>query len=60
MANGEEDLEEKNKGRRKPVPEKRYSKWKDSLGEEDSEMLLEKSSRWSAFKESRGDYDDES
>ena len=59
MANGEEDLAEKNKGRRKPAPEKRYMKWNHSFGEEDSEMLLEKSSKWSAYKESRGDYDDE-
>jgi len=46
VANGEEDLIEKNKGRRKPLPEKRYNRWSSSLGEEDSGMLLEKSSGW--------------
>ena len=59
MANGMEDLFEKNKGREKPKAEKRYSAWKDHFGKEDSEMLLEKASRWSAVRESRGDYDDE-
>ncbi len=46
MANGEEDLREKNKGRHIPAPEKRYARWSRTLGEEDSEMLLEKSSSW--------------
>ena len=46
MANGEEDLREKNKGRRIPAAEKRYARWSRTLGEEDSEMLLEKSSTW--------------
>ena len=59
MANGIEDLKEKNKGRAKPRSERRYSGWRESFGEEDSAMLLEKASRWSAFKESRGDYDDD-
>ncbi|NLZ68409.1 MAG: hypothetical protein GX903_05350 [Spirochaetales bacterium] len=58
MANGKEDLIEKNKDREKDTNEKRYKKWNSSLGREDSEMLLEKSSSWSAFKENRGDYDE--
>ena len=59
MANGIEDLEEKNKGRAKPKVDARYVSWMEKLGKEDSEMLMEKSSRWSAVKESRGDYDEE-
>ena len=55
MANGIEDLEEKNKGRAKPKVDARYVSWMEKLGKEDSEMLMEKSSRWSAVKESRGD-----
>lgn len=58
MANGKEDLIEKNKDREKDTNEKRYKKWNSSLGRENSEMLLEKSSSWSAFKENRGDYDE--
>ena len=58
MANGKDDLIEKNKDREKDTNEKRYKKWNSSLGREDSEMLLEKSSSWSAFKENRGDYDE--
>jgi len=59
MANGEEDLIEKNKGRVNNANEKRYKVWKDSFGREDCEMLLEKTSRWSAVKENRGDYDED-
>ena len=58
MANGEEDFTETNKGRKKNTQESRYSTWSSSFGEEDSEMLMEKSKSWSAYKESRGDYDD--
>ena len=60
MANGSEDLKEKNKGRLKPKAERRYKGWRESYGEEDGDMLLEKASRWSAVKENRGDYDDDS
>lgn len=59
MANGIEDLHEKNRDRSKPMKDKRYYSWNEKLGREDSEMLLEKASRWSALKERRGDYDDE-
>ncbi len=58
MANGEEDLKEKNMGREKNLPEKRYGRWSRSYGEEDSEMLLEKASRWHGGKK-KSDWDDE-
>lgn len=35
----------------------KYTSWKNFRGEEDAQMLQEKSSGWSAQKESRGDYD---
>lgn len=57
MANGEDDLREKNRGH-KAKSERRYNAWNDRFGHEDSDMLMEKSSGWSARKESRGDYDD--
>lgn len=41
MANGEEDLREKNKGRVQPV-NKRYASWASHYGREDAEMLQEK------------------
>ena len=49
MANGEEDLREKNRGH-KAKSERRYNAWNDRFGHEDSDMLLEKSSGWSARK----------
>ncbi|MDY5930840.1 MAG: hypothetical protein SPJ34_02295 [Candidatus Ornithospirochaeta sp.] len=58
MANGEEDLKEKNRGREKPH-ERRYLGWEKRLGHEDSEMLLEKSSGWRASGRHRLDYDDD-
>jgi hypothetical protein len=59
MANGEEDLKEKDKDREKPAPAKakKYRQWSITQGREDAEMLMEKSSGWSAVKDSRGDYD---
>lgn len=42
MANGEEDLKEKNKGRETRLCGHKYSRWASSLGEEDAEMLMEK------------------
>lgn len=57
MANGMEDMAEKNKGRAKPVKDIRYRSWRDHLGKEDSEMLLEKAVRWSARRDR--EYDDE-
>ncbi|MBQ0051241.1 MAG: hypothetical protein KBT11_04150 [Treponema sp.] len=56
MANGIEDLKEKNSEQKK-VAEPRYNDWKNFQGREDAEMLHEKSTGWSAFKNSRGDYD---
>ncbi len=59
MADGIEDLKEKNKDGMKPVPGD-YGKWKNLQGREDAEMLLEKTSGWSAENDSRGDeYGDE-
>ncbi len=55
MANGEEDLREKNK--EKTAPSKKYAQWKTVQGREDAEMLQEKSAGWSSAKDSRGDYD---
>ena len=55
MANGEEDLKEKNKGR-EIKNEKRYTAWYNRLGREDSEMLLEKSSAWMKKKKRDEDY----
>jgi len=59
MADGMEDLREKNsedeKERNKAL--KDYGKWRSFQGREDAEMLQEKSSAWSAFRNNRGDYD---
>lgn len=44
MANGEEDLREKNRGR-EIVNEKRYTRWSSRLGRDDAEMLVEKAYR---------------
>ncbi len=61
MANGEEDLKEKNKGREACIYGHRYSKWSSSCGEEDAEMLLEKAGgRTSAKKKGRPKWIDES
>lgn len=42
MANGEEDLKEKNKNREKTISNSDYRKW-SKLGKDDLEMLIEKS-----------------
>lgn len=44
MANGEEDLREKNKDK-KPLS-KDFDKWRIIQGREDAEMLQEKSTNW--------------
>lgn len=64
MANGEEDLKEKNRDRQEEQAvqkksTKQYAAWKVFQGREDAEMLQEKSSGWSAMKNNRGDYDNE-
>lgn len=43
MANGREDMIEKNRGRVKPHKDERYHSWVSRLGREDAQMLLEKS-----------------
>lgn len=58
MANGSEDLKEKNSQQDKgDISKSKFTSWKNFQGEEDAEMLQEKSFGWSARKESRGDYD---
>jgi len=60
MANGKEDLQEKNKDNLDLKKDNsKILQWTSFQGREDSEMLQEKSSGWSAFKSNRGDYDDE-
>ena len=60
MANGIEDLREKNKADSSEFNKKssRYDDWRVFQGREDAEMLQEKSAGWSGRKASRGDYDD--
>lgn len=57
MANGIEDLREKNKDRISLKEDSRYDFWRVFQGREDAEMLQEKSSSWSSKKANRGDYD---
>ena len=58
MANGIEDLHEKNNGAgAKTEKAGQYDHWRTFQGREDAEMLLEKSAGWSSRKANRGDYD---
>ena len=50
MANGMEDLQEKNKESQKAADVTQYDQWRTFQGREDAEMLLEKSAAWSARK----------
>ena len=60
MANGIEDLKEKNKeSKKKNITNAQYKKWSSFDGREDAEMLYEKKIGWSAVNSSRGEYDDE-
>ncbi|MCR4790875.1 MAG: hypothetical protein K5839_07335 [Treponemataceae bacterium] len=56
MANGMEDLEEKNKDR-PDFKKTKYKAWSNFQGREDAEMLMEKSNGWHASNSDRGDYD---
>ena len=59
MANGIEDLREKNKAESaEKKPCSHYDDWRVFQGREDAEMLQEKAAGWSSKKASRGDYDD--
>lgn len=58
MANGEEDLREKNKDHVAPKNCKKYTIWQNKLGREDAEMLREKSQNWNASGKRSRDYDD--
>ena len=55
MADGKEDLAEKNK--EKPPASPKFSGWKHFQGREDAEMLQEKSAGWSSTRANRGDDD---
>ncbi len=55
MANGIEDLREKNKGRENPFVQG-YAKWAKRTGREDAEMLVEKKSTWHSAPKKRRDY----
>ena len=57
MANGLEDLQEKNKDKKDPLAKHQFSQWSNFQGREDAEMLEEKSSRWNAQKAARREYD---
>lgn len=59
MANGIEDLNEKNKNKAAPLQKHQFTQWNSFQGREDAEMLVEKSSRWSsdAAAKRRRDYD---
>ncbi len=57
MANGIEDLAEKNKNKDDPLTKRQFTQWNNFQGREDAEMLEEKSSRWSAKKAARREYD---
>lgn len=57
MANGIEDLREKNKETEKKIKPHEFTQWTNFQGREDAEMLEEKSSGWSALKSSKGYYD---
>lgn len=60
MANGIEDLHEKNKEERSDDKSgsTHYNEWRVFQGREDAEMLREKSLGWSSKKDYLGDYDD--
>ncbi|MBQ5383385.1 MAG: hypothetical protein IIU46_02910 [Treponema sp.] len=55
MANGEEDLREKN--RDSVPPSTRYEEWRVFQGKEDAEMLQEKSVGWKSRKDWKEKYD---
>ena len=55
MANGEEDLREKNKDAT-PVSEK-YDEWRVFQGREDAQMLQEKHGAWTSKKDWSEKYD---
>lgn len=55
MANGEEDLREKN--RNAPVLSQKYDDWRVLQGREDAQMLQEKSVSWKSRKDWSEKYD---
>ena len=57
MANGIEDLKEKNKDNETLKANPKYDTWRVHQGREDAEMLQEKSADWSGKKDWARDYD---
>ena len=57
MANGLEDLHEKNKGPSVKEKNAHYDQWRTFQGREDAEMLQEKSSAWHSSKKRPGESD---
>lgn len=53
MANGTEDLKEKNKSQKKTIRQGKYSEWANFQGKEDAQMLYEKSNNWYSIKTKR-------
>ena len=54
MANGIEDLHEKNKDKTELKQDSRYDTWRTFQGREDAEMLQEKSAGWTSKNAFRG------
>ncbi len=56
MANGIEDMQEKNREKPDALKNHQFTQWNNFQGREDAEMLEEKSSRWNAKKAARREY----
>ncbi|MCR4823024.1 MAG: hypothetical protein K5873_09165 [Treponema sp.] len=56
MANGEEDLKEKNKDSAKEIKTGQYSQWSNFQGREDAEMLYEKRNSWTNARSAKDFY----
>ena len=55
MANGIEDLREKNKDSKTALENRHYDSWRTFQGREDAEMLQEKTSAWHCSKKRIGE-----
>ena len=60
MANGIEDLHEKNKDKPKLKQDSRYDTWRTFQGREDAQMLQEKTVSWKSKREWSEKYDKDS
>ena len=56
MANGAEDLAEKNKDKEAELKKGQYTAWTNFQGREDAEMLYEKRDNWMKAKNAREYY----